>query len=143
MKIDRTFVAILLAASMATGLAAGECSTTAYAAVPDGAWDVHGIGDGAGYGTRTCGDWSVRLNVTQGRLTGMVVVSRGSPILENLVLQPDGSFSGNTAAGGGTNPKYELFEYRVSGKFSGDTVSLTMENARALCPRSGQATGWR
>jgi hypothetical protein len=104
----------------------------------DGNYTVSG-GPEAGYaGARGCGDWSVRLRVAQGQLSGIVVVSRGSPALEGIILQPDGSFTGSTRAGGGSRPEYQLGEYRVSGKFSGDAVSVSMATGDGRCQRSGQ-----
>src|SRR5271169_7083980 len=80
-------------------------------------------------GTR-CGHWLVRLTNSQGRLTGVVSLARGSVPIQNLALLPDGSFSGTTQAGvvGSTHAR----AYRITGKFAGDTVHLTLETN--LCP---------
>jgi len=109
-------------------------------AVPaDGFWGVNGR---AVSGTR-CGDWFVRLAVEQGRLTGLVGVGQGNVPLENLVLRPDGSFTGNTRAGYVNNRSVRAYD--VVGQFSGDIVRLTLKNE--ICPdRSGiarrQPTGY-
>jgi hypothetical protein len=80
-------------------------------------------------GTR-CADWFVRLAIEQGRLTGIVGVGQGNVIIQNLVLQPDGSFSGNTGAGYVNNRSVRAFA--VMGRFSGDLVSVTLRNE--ICP---------
>jgi hypothetical protein len=100
--------------------------TTAPAALANGTWRVQGREIP---GTR-CGHWLVRLTNSQGRLTGVVSLARGSVPIQNLALLPDGSFSGTTQAGvvGSTHAR----AYRITGKFSGDTVQLTLEND--LCP---------
>jgi hypothetical protein len=51
-------------------------------------------------------------------------------LLQDLSLLPDGSFSGTTQAGvvGSTYAR----AYKVTGKFTGDTVHLTLEND--ICP---------
>jgi hypothetical protein len=72
-----------------------------------------------------CGDQLVRLTYRQGRLSGAVAFARASVPIRNLVLLPDGSFSGATRARL-TGSKLGR-SYIVSGKFGGDTVSLTLE----------------
>ena len=104
----------------------------AAAPLPDGIWRVQGR---AIHGTR-CGDWLVTLTNRQGQLSGVVALARASVPIEGLVLQPDGSFAGTTRAGlvGSRHAR----AYRVSGRFSGDTVTLTLEGN--LCPpRHGTA----
>jgi hypothetical protein len=99
---------------------------------PDGIWRVQGR---AIHGTR-CGDWLVTLTNRQGQLSGVVALARASVPIENLVLQPDGSFSGATRAGlvGSRHAR----AYRVSGTFAGDTVNLTLKDD--ICPpRHGTA----
>jgi hypothetical protein len=93
----------------------------------DGIWNVQGR---AIQGRRQCGNWLVRLTNRQGQLSGVLLLARGSVPIENLALQPDGSFSGNTRAGliGTTHAR----AYRVTGNFSGDTVNLTLRDNR--CP---------
>src|SRR5215470_8101378 len=52
------------------------------------------------------------------------------------MLQPDGTFSGTTRAG--LTGSRHTRAYKVTGKFSGDTVSLTLQDS--MCPpRSGTA----
>ena len=104
-----------------------EPATTAPAKLADGIWIVHGR---AIPGTGRCGDRLVRLTNRQGRLSGTVALARASIPIENLALLPDGSFSG-TARGGLAGSKLARV-YRVTGKFSGDTVSLTLEDD--ICP---------
>lgn len=100
----------------------------------DGIWTVQGR---AIHGTRSCGDWLVRLTSRQGQLSGVLSLARSSVPIRNLALQPDGSFSGTTQAG--VVGSRHVRAYRVSGKFSGDTVSLTLEDN--LCPpRHGTTT---
>jgi hypothetical protein len=91
-----------------------------------GFWTVQGR---AVSGTR-CGDWAVRLAVEQGRLTGVVGVGQGNVTLQNLVLRPDGSFTGNTLAGHVNNRAVRAFN--VTGQFSGDAVTVTLKNE--ICP---------
>src|SRR5215831_4489651 len=103
------------------------------APLADGIWTVQG---GAIQGTRRCGDWLVRLTNSGGQLSGVVLLARSSVPIQNLMLQPDGTFSGTARAGlGGSR---HVRAYRVSGKFSGDTVSLTLQES--MCPpRHGTA----
>jgi hypothetical protein len=99
----------------------------------DGTWTVQGR---AIQGTRRCGDWLVRLTNAGGQLSGVVSLARSSVPIKNLTLQPDGSFTGATRAGvvGTTHVR----PYRISGRFSGDSVSLTLKDN--MCPpRQGTA----
>ena len=99
----------------------------------DGIWIVQGR---AIPGSRHCGDRLVRLTNSHGRLTGVVALARASVPIENLALLPDGSFSGATRAGlvGSRLARF----YKVTGKFSGDMISLTLEDN--ICPpRHGMA----
>lgn len=101
--------------------------------IPDGTWTVQGREIP---GTR-CGHWLVRLTNSRGTLSGVVSLARGSVPLTNLTLMPDGSFSGSTQAGlvGSTYAR----AYKISGRFSGDTVHLSLKND--VCPaRQGTAT---
>ena len=93
----------------------------------DGIWTVQGR---AIPGTRRCGDWLVRLTNKQGQLSGVVSLARSSVPIQNLVLQADGNFSGTTRAG--VTGSRHARAYKVTGKFSGDTVSLTLEDN--MCP---------
>jgi hypothetical protein len=100
----------------------------------DGIWTVQRL---AIPGRRRCGNWLVRLTNAGGQLSGVVSLARASVPIQNLTLQPDGSFSGTTqAALVGSSPARA---YKVSGNFSGDTVSLTLQDN--ICPpRHGTAT---
>jgi hypothetical protein len=62
----------------------------------------------------------------QGRLSGVVSLARASVPIHNLVLQPDGSFSGRTRAV--VTGSRLARAYSVNGRFSGDNVSLTLED---------------
>jgi hypothetical protein len=93
----------------------------------DGVWTVSGT---AAPGTR-CDDWTVRLGVAQGRLSGTVSVGQGNLSIQNLVLRPDGGFSGDTPAGSVNNRSVRA--YQVKGQFlPGDTVNVTLSNE--ICP---------
>jgi hypothetical protein len=96
---------------------------------PDGFWEVQGR---AVSGTR-CGDWFVRLAAEQGRLTGVVGVGQGNVILRNVVLRPDGSFSGDTPAGHVNHRVVRA--YQVTGRFIGDLVTVAVKTE--LCPDRG------
>jgi hypothetical protein len=124
------FVAALVFAPLASrNIALAQAPSTA---PMEGFWTVQGR---AVPGTR-CADWSVSLALEQGRLTGVVGVGQGNVILQNLVLGPDGSFSGNTVAGHVNNRSVRA--YSVTGRISGDVVSVTLKNE--ICPdRSGSA----
>ncbi|MGH7045665.1 MAG: hypothetical protein ACREE2_04660 [Stellaceae bacterium] len=120
----------LLAASAAV-IAADPGSTTP-AAPASGIWTVQG----RELPGRGCGHWLVRLTKRNGALSGVVSLARSSVPIENLALRPDGSFSGATRAGvsGSTYAR----PYKVTGKFSGNTVYVTLETNR--CPlRHGAA----
>jgi hypothetical protein len=109
-------------------LRAVEAATTVPASeLADGIWMVHGR---AIPSSERCGDRLVRLTSTQGRLSGVVAFGRASVPLEHLALLPDGSFSGATR--GGLTGSRLARVYKVTGQFSGDTVSLTLEDG--LCP---------
>ena len=103
------------------------------AQLADGIWTVQGR---AIQGTRRCGDWLVRLTNSGGQLSGVVSLARSSVPIQNLVLQPDGTFSGTTRAG--LTGSRHARAYKVTGKFSGDRVSLTLEDNMCL-PRHGTA----
>ena len=101
----------------------------------DGTWTVQGTRIP---GSRRCGEWLVRLTNSGGQLSGVVSQARSTVPIQNLVLMPDGSFSG-------TAPERLVGRNRapaakVIGQFSEDTVSLTFESER--CP-SGQGTATR
>jgi len=103
------------------------------AQLADGIWTVQGR---AIQGTRRCGDWLVRLTNSGGQLSGVLSLARSSVPIQNLTLQPDRTFSGTTRAG--LTGSRHTRAYKVTGKFSGDTVSLTLQDS--MCPpRSGTA----
>jgi hypothetical protein len=130
---------LLVAALASLAVASPVWAVEPVAAAPasqlaNGTWTVQGRAIG---GTRRCGDWLVRVTSRQGQLSGVLSLARSSLPIRNLALQPDGGFTGKTQAGvvGSTHVR----AYRVSGTFSGDTVSLTLEDN--LCPpRHGTAT---
>jgi hypothetical protein len=129
------FITVCMAVVGVSAVRAVEPATTAPATqLPDGIWTVQGR---AIQGTRRCGDWLVRLTNRQGQLSAVVSLARSSVPIENLALQPDGSFSGTTRAG--VTGSRHARAYKVTGKFSGDAVSLTLEDN--MCPpRHGTAT---
>jgi hypothetical protein len=99
----------------------------------DGIWTVQGraIPD-----HRRCGNWLVRLTNVQGRLSGVLSLARSSIPIQNLVLLPDGSFSGTTRAG--VTGSRLARPYKITGTFSADVVNLTLEDN--ICPpRRGTA----
>jgi hypothetical protein len=121
------------AALLISVLLLGNPATPVFAQVPpDGFWTVSGR---AISGTR-CADWTIRLAVEQGRLTGVVSVGQGNIILQNAMLRPDGSFSGNTLEGHVNNRHVRA--YIVTGRFSGELVNLAISSV--ICPdRRGSA----
>jgi hypothetical protein len=129
------FLLIAICASLVVGssVRAIEPATTAPAQLADGTWRVQGR---AIPGNHRCGDWLVRLTNARAQLSGVVSLARSSVPIQNLTLLPDGSFSGTTQAG--LAASRHARSYKVTGKFSGDTVSLTLEDN--LCPpRHGTA----
>jgi hypothetical protein len=101
--------------------------------LPDGVWIVQG----RRISGMRCGDWMVRLTNAQDRLSGVVSLARSSVPLQNLAVSPGGSFSGTAPARvvGTTHVR----GYRVTGRFSGDRVDLTLQDN--ICPpRHGTAT---
>ena len=111
-----------------------EAAGTPAPSLAEGTWTVQGR---AIHGTRRCGDWLVRLTNRQGQLSGVLSLARSSVPIRNLTLQADGTFSGTIQPGvvGSTHVR----AYRVSGRFSGDMVSLKLEDN--FCPpRQGTAT---
>jgi hypothetical protein len=116
-----------------SALLLGNPATPVFAQVPpDGFWTVSGR---AISGTR-CADWTIRLAVEQRRLTGVVSVGQGNVIIQNAVLRPDGSFSGNTLEGHVNNRHVRA--YTVTGRFSGELVNLAISSV--ICPdRRGSA----
>jgi len=100
----------------------------------DGTWTVRG---NRVPGSRFCGEWLVRLTSAGGQLSGTVSHARNTGIpIQNLVLMPDGSFSGTTQAS--MSGSRRAPPSTVSGRFSGDAVSLTFDSERCP-PRQGTA----
>jgi hypothetical protein len=138
-NLVRRMSRFLLVAVCALVAAVSSVQAVEPAAVPatqlaDGIWTVQGR---AIQGTRRCGDWLVRLTNRQGELSGVVSLARSSVPVRDLALQPDGSFSGTTQAG--LTGSRHARAYKVTGRFSGDTVSLTLQDN--ICPpRHGTAT---
>jgi hypothetical protein len=91
---------------------------SAAAAAVDGTYSANLPG-----GSRCSGGLIVRLTITRGQLSGVVVGSAGSQTIENLVLKPDGSFTGSTS--GATGSSHVGFAYTVSGQFSGNAVTVS------------------
>jgi hypothetical protein len=129
------FLLIAICASLAVGssVRAIESATAAPDQLADGIWRVQGR---AIPGSRRCGDWLVRLTNAGGQLSGVVSLARSSVPVQSLALLPDGSFSGTTQAG--LTGSRHARSYKVTGKFSGDTVSLTLEDNQCP-PRHGTA----
>jgi len=101
----------------------------------DGTWRVQGT---RVPGSRRCGEWLVRLTSVGGQLSGTVSHARNTAIpIQNLVLTPDGSFSGSTPAS--LSGSRRAPPATITGQFSGDTVNLTFDSERCP-PRQGTAT---
>jgi len=136
LRVSSSFLLVAALASLAvvSPLRAVEPVAAAPASqLADGTWTVQGR---AIQGARRCGDWLVRLTNSGGQLSGIVSLARSSVPIQKLTLQPDGTFSGTTRAG--LVGSRHVRAYRVSGKFSGDTVSLTLQES--MCPpRHGTA----
>ena len=99
----------------------------------DGNWEVRGSPI-----SMQCGTWSVRIGVAQGHLSGSYFVgdagdNDGSHPITDLAWQPDGSFSGRAVT-------RSQGMFAVSGRFSGDTISIVLKSVTARCPetRTGQ-----
>ena len=124
-----------VAATAVSPVRAVEPVATAQAMqLADGTWTVQGPGF---RGSRRCGDWLVRLTNARGHLSGVVSQARATVPIPNLVLMPDGSFSGTTPerlVGSNRAPAS-----KVIGQFSENAVRLIFESER--CPASqGTAT---
>ena len=99
----------------------------------DGTWTVQGTRIP---GSRRCGEWLVRLTNSGGQLSGVVSQARSTVPIQNLVLMPDGTFSGTTEAD--LRRSRHARASRVTGRFSGDSVNLTLDIQS--CPtRQGSA----
>ena len=101
----------------------------------DGSWTVQGTRIP---GSRRCGEWLVRLTSAGGQLSGVVSQARSTVPIQNLVVMPDGSFSGSTPAS--MSGSRRAPPATVTGQFSGDTVNLTFDSER--CP-AGRGTAAR
>ena len=135
-KLPRYLVIAFCASLAAVTPARPQSPATGPAVLANGTWTVQGREIP---GTR-CAHWLVRLTNVHGRLSGVVSLARSSVPLQDLSLLPDGSFSGTTQAGvvGSTYAR----AYKGTGKFTGETVHLTLEND--ICPaRHGVATRHR
>jgi hypothetical protein len=116
-------------------LRAAEPVATAQATqLADGTWTVQGP---RFRGSRRCGDWLVRLTNARGQLSGEVSHARSNVPIQSLVLIPDGSFSGTAPAGFARSR--HAHASKISGQFSGETVSLTFDSEHCP-PRKGTAT---
>ena len=101
----------------------------------DGTWRVQGT---RVPGSRRCGEWLVRLTNAGGQLSGTVSHARNTAVpIQNLVLMPDGSFSGSTPAS--MSGSRRAPPATITGQFSGDTVNVTFDSERCA-PRQGTAT---
>jgi len=104
------------------------------AQLTNGSWTVQGT---RVPGSRRCGEWLVRLTNARGQLSGVVSHARATVPIQKVVLMPDGSFSGTTQAS--LSGSRRAPSSKVTGRFSGDTVSLTFDSERCP-PRHGVAT---
>jgi len=114
-------------------VACGAVSMSA-AQPADGNWEVR-LPHTAG---KKCNEDALfRFNVAQGQLSGAFVGPRGTQPLRELVLNPDGSFSGETAGGAAAagDPKHII---SFAGKFSGSTVSLRAIDTMGCGTRTGR-----
>jgi hypothetical protein len=101
----------------------------------DGTWRVQGT---RVPGSRRCGEWLVHLTSAGGQLSGTVSHARNTAILiQNLVLMPDGSFSGSAPAS--LSGSRRAPPATITGQFTGNTVNLTFDSERCP-PRQGTAT---
>jgi len=104
------------------------------AQLTNGSWTVQGT---RVPGSRRCGEWLVRLTNARGQLSGVVSHARATVPIQKVVLMPDGSFSGTTQAS--LSGSRRAPSSKVTGRFWGDTVSLTFDSERCP-PRHGVAT---
>jgi hypothetical protein len=129
------FIAVCLSVVAVWPVRAVESVTTAQAMqLADGTWTVQGT---RVPGSRRCGEWLVRLTNARGQLSGAVSHARATVPIQDLVLMPDGSFSGTTRAS--MSGSRRAPPSKVTGRFSGNTVSLTFDSERCP-PRHGTAT---
>src|SRR5271166_1125959 len=120
------FVATCVSVAAVSPVRAVEPAITAQATqLADGTWTVQGT---RVPGSRRCGEWLVRLTNARGQLSGVVSHAGATVPIQNLVLMPDGSFSGTTRAS--MSGSRRAPPSTVTGQFSGDTVSLTFDSER-------------
>jgi hypothetical protein len=101
----------------------------------DGSWTVRGT---RVPGSRRCGEFLVRLTSGGGQLSGTVSHARNTAVpIQNLMLMPDGSFSGSAPAS--MSGSRRAPPATVTGQFSGNTVNVTFDSERCA-PRQGTAT---
>ena len=128
-------VARLNAANRASPIAAAQSVPAKAIQLADGTWTVQGTRIP---GSRRCGEWLVRLTSAGGQLSGTVSHARNTAILiQNLVLMPDGSFSGSAPAS--LSGSRRAPPATITGQFTGNTVNLTFDSERCP-PRQGTAT---
>jgi hypothetical protein len=121
-------------AAVSPVLAAAPAAPAPAIQLADGTWRVQGT---RVPGSRRCGEWLVRLTSAGGQLSGTVSHARNTALpIQNLVLMPDGSFSGTTQAS--LSGSRRAPPAKITGQFSGDTVNLTFDSERCP-PRQGTA----
>ncbi len=124
---------LLFALALVFGVTSGAAAQPA-----DGSWEVR-LPPAAMTGQLCESDALFRLTVAQGRLSGIFLGLGGTQTLPNLVLNPDGTFTGVTS--GGTAPSGQpMHVLSVAGQFSGNTVTLKAVDTMGCGTRSAQAT---
>src|SRR5215831_10778607 len=101
------------------------------AQLADGTWTVQGEGSS---GSRRCGAWLVRLTNLRGQLSGTVSHARTTVPIQNLVLMPDGTFSGATEAD--LRRSRHARASKVTGRFSGILSTLLWKSSPARLARA-------
>ena len=102
----------------------------ARAQLADGVWTVQGEGSP---GSRRCGQWLVRLTNVRGQLSGTVSHARTTVPIQNLVLMPDGTFSGTTEAD--LRRSRHARASKVTGRFRGIRSTLLWKSSPAPLAR--------
>src|SRR5271170_3983450 len=104
----------ILAIVLSATLSLASNAQLTFAADFDGTWQAGG--EPLPGSEQFCGDWFVRLVVSQGRPSGFVSVGAGFLPLQKINLRPDGSFTAIAAGGGiNSNDSRELLTHSVSG----------------------------